>query len=160
MSHTVDWFSVQTACTCTFSDWCMRCTKECSSAFPRARPGFQCRAVPARERSSPRGDGGSRDGGVERKKRIQANHTRRATKHGPSVSNGAECAFTPSCWGNQSAPDAFAVRGTKHKLFLFTRNRSSVMLVSGRPLGRLFAGPTGCGSAAQVTAAAFPNSAL
>jgi hypothetical protein len=96
MSHTVDWFSVQTACTCTFSDWCMRCTKECSSAFPRARPGFQCRAVPARERSSPRGDGGSRDGGVERKKRIQANHTRRATKHGPKPNTGRVYQMEPN----------------------------------------------------------------
>ena len=110
-----------------------------------------------------RGEPGWRGGKEEKntgKSYKTSNQTRAETKHGPSVSNGAECAFTPSCWGNQSAPDAFAVRGTKHKLFLFTRNRSSVMLVSGRPLGRLFAGPTGCGSAAQVTAAAFPNSAL
>jgi len=61
-------------------------------------------AVPAREGSSGREDEGVLDGGGERNERIQTNHTRQATKHGPSASNGARWVFAPPCWGNQSAP--------------------------------------------------------
>ena len=75
-----------------------------SPALNETHPAKQ-HAVPAREGSSDREDGGILDGGGERNEKTQANRTRRATKHGPSASNGAGWAFfAPSRWGNQSTP--------------------------------------------------------
>lgn len=46
------------------------------------------RAVPARERSSPRGYEASRDGGEEMNRMIRENGASRATKHEPGDANG------------------------------------------------------------------------